>query len=386
MKNLKKKGFTIVELVIVIAVVAILAAVLIPTFVNLTKKANMSSDQQAVRHMNTLLAMDETKPTNTDEVVEILIENGYKNDLTTYYDGYTLAWLATENKIVLVENNAVVWPKDYEGETVYTELKPMVKDVEELLESLTDGKTVFIAEDIIVEEVSAEASGVYTINLNGNTLTSSNSSGSWVDEGKLVVSNGTIDGSSIVSPADAKAVVIKARMGGIVELSNVQIYAPANANPIQCYGGTMVLNKVTVSQSGQNDKGYYNSAIQVVNGYGENANYDAHLTINGGMYSGKIALQLSLPGGTVIINDGIFNGVEAIHMDSNYNSYPGRDHSITINGGNFTGSIYAAVNSEIIINGGTFSINPETDITGGGTITITGEVIDNGNGTWTVKQ
>ena len=45
-------------------------------------------------------------------------------------------------------------------------------------------------------------------------------------------------------------------MGGIVELSNVQIYAPANANPIQCYGGTMVLNKVTVSQSGQNDKGY----------------------------------------------------------------------------------------------------------------------------------
>ena len=33
MKNLKKKGFTIVELVIVIAVIAVLAAVLIPTFV-----------------------------------------------------------------------------------------------------------------------------------------------------------------------------------------------------------------------------------------------------------------------------------------------------------------------------------------------------------------
>ncbi|MGM9683101.1 MAG: type IV pilin protein, partial [Eubacteriales bacterium] len=32
MKNTKKKGFTIVELVIVIAVIAILAAVLIPTF------------------------------------------------------------------------------------------------------------------------------------------------------------------------------------------------------------------------------------------------------------------------------------------------------------------------------------------------------------------
>ena len=35
----KKKGFTIVELVIVIAVVGILSAVLIPTFSNLIEKA-----------------------------------------------------------------------------------------------------------------------------------------------------------------------------------------------------------------------------------------------------------------------------------------------------------------------------------------------------------
>jgi type IV pilus assembly protein PilA len=43
MKNMKKKGFTIVELVIVIAVVAVLAAVLIPTFASLIKKANDSA-------------------------------------------------------------------------------------------------------------------------------------------------------------------------------------------------------------------------------------------------------------------------------------------------------------------------------------------------------
>lgn len=41
MKN-TRKGFTITELVIVIAVIAILAAVLIPTFSNLIKKANMT--------------------------------------------------------------------------------------------------------------------------------------------------------------------------------------------------------------------------------------------------------------------------------------------------------------------------------------------------------
>ena len=47
-KRNNKKGFTIVELVIVIAVIAILAAVLIPTFSGIVKKANLSADQQAV--------------------------------------------------------------------------------------------------------------------------------------------------------------------------------------------------------------------------------------------------------------------------------------------------------------------------------------------------
>lgn len=49
MKKSNKKGFTIVELVIVIAVIAILAAVLIPTFSNVVEKANESKDMQAAR-------------------------------------------------------------------------------------------------------------------------------------------------------------------------------------------------------------------------------------------------------------------------------------------------------------------------------------------------
>ncbi|MBQ3492440.1 MAG: prepilin-type N-terminal cleavage/methylation domain-containing protein [Oscillospiraceae bacterium] len=49
MKN-NRKGFTITELVIVIAVIAILAAVLIPTFSNLIEKANNSADLQEARN------------------------------------------------------------------------------------------------------------------------------------------------------------------------------------------------------------------------------------------------------------------------------------------------------------------------------------------------
>lgn len=49
MKKSNKKGFTIVELVIVIAVIAILAAVLIPTFSNVVNKANESKAMQQAR-------------------------------------------------------------------------------------------------------------------------------------------------------------------------------------------------------------------------------------------------------------------------------------------------------------------------------------------------
>lgn len=51
MKNRKaKKGFTIIELVIVIAVIGILAAVLIPTFSGVIEKANESAAMQAARN------------------------------------------------------------------------------------------------------------------------------------------------------------------------------------------------------------------------------------------------------------------------------------------------------------------------------------------------
>ena len=58
MRNTNKKGFTIIELVIVIAVIAILAAVLIPTVSGIIAKANESKDTQLVRNLNTALAAD----------------------------------------------------------------------------------------------------------------------------------------------------------------------------------------------------------------------------------------------------------------------------------------------------------------------------------------
>ena len=68
--KLNKKGFTIVELVIVIAVIAILAAVLIPTFNSVIQKANESSALQTAK---------------AAESIVILEENGSVNDAVYYY-------------------------------------------------------------------------------------------------------------------------------------------------------------------------------------------------------------------------------------------------------------------------------------------------------------
>lgn len=60
MKKLNKKGFTIVELVIVIAVIAILAGVLIPTFSNVIDNAHKSADQSAAKSKLDELIADDT--------------------------------------------------------------------------------------------------------------------------------------------------------------------------------------------------------------------------------------------------------------------------------------------------------------------------------------
>lgn len=55
--NNAKRGFTIVELVIVIAIIAILAAVLIPTFSSLVQSVQMASDTSLITNLNKELAM-----------------------------------------------------------------------------------------------------------------------------------------------------------------------------------------------------------------------------------------------------------------------------------------------------------------------------------------
>lgn len=89
MKKLNKKGFTIVELVIVIAVIAILAAVLIPTFAGVIDRANKSTIQSAARNCYTeLLAEDSVKGDPAKITVDTLTDDIKKD---TSVNGITIS-------------------------------------------------------------------------------------------------------------------------------------------------------------------------------------------------------------------------------------------------------------------------------------------------------
>lgn len=77
MKKNNKKGFTIVELVIVIAVIAILAAVMIPTFSNVVSKANASAALSAAKNTYTEALVDQTDGALNDGTM-IYVEQGSK--------------------------------------------------------------------------------------------------------------------------------------------------------------------------------------------------------------------------------------------------------------------------------------------------------------------
>ena len=105
-----RKGFTIVELVIVIAVVAILAAVMIPTFATIIKRANISSDIQTARNMGVILTAE--KPQNAYEAVAALKKNGFER-LHPKTKFYSFFWIQSKNIVVLTaEGVRPIFPEE----------------------------------------------------------------------------------------------------------------------------------------------------------------------------------------------------------------------------------------------------------------------------------
>jgi type IV pilus assembly protein PilA len=103
MKRNNKKGFTIVELVIVIAVIAILAGVLIPTFSGVVKKAKENAALQEVKNAYTAaLAEDLSTSDTTDDTV-------YGKGVIIVEYNETLIQIDKDGKASVLDSGAATW-------------------------------------------------------------------------------------------------------------------------------------------------------------------------------------------------------------------------------------------------------------------------------------
>ena len=228
MKNSNKKGFTIVELVIVVAVIAILAAVLIPTFSSLIAKANLSNDKSFVRNMNTFLAAEGAveKFETAGDAIDALNRNGFAGKYNTYSSNFHYCYSLENNRMYLLDdNNVVVYPEE---EVSVSSLWGLYTDNRT---SVTAGVTKYVAMTNITNSDHYNdvfASGTYTLDLNGyyisveSTLTNVTANNGIILSG-AIAGEGVNDGYELVvtttTNSEGELVVYDAQLREIGEVN-----------------------------------------------------------------------------------------------------------------------------------------------------------------------
>ena len=248
MKRSNKKGFTIVELVIVIAIIAILAAVLIPTFASLIQKANESKDTQLVRNLNTALAADTNEHKTMQDALDAAAAFGY--------DVGKINASATDNEIL--------WDSVNDAFCYYNK----DKGIEYLPQTeLKDGKTpdnyklwkIYTSEAKVTEDVNAGKS--YSIYWNSSDAYT-NDLKTGFDAGKCKA-NMTL---KYVGNGAAQNVVIRTNGGTVL---SVEGYVDASDNTkgdiVNHYGEAGVVDVVKCATASYHEYGKV-GFIKVTNG------------------------------------------------------------------------------------------------------------------------
>lgn len=115
----KRKGFTLVELLVVIAILAVLASVSVIGYLGFTEKARRSNDEQLVANINSVLMADEVftnSPVAAIDIVENLEQKGFK--LETQSKDVDLFYNTDKGRVELASID-----KEGNYQTVYPEVK-----------------------------------------------------------------------------------------------------------------------------------------------------------------------------------------------------------------------------------------------------------------------
>ena len=388
MKRTNKKGFTTVELVIVIAVIAILAAVLIPTFANLIRKANISADTQLAKNLNTALAMDTAEngtPKDFDDVLDAFYENGFVlANMNPTTEGCFLAWEQETNQILLVEitDTAKVlysakkgygdpddsWyfaVKNQRLADTITAVLPGV-NIEMTILNTTDlndkintngNNEVHIDGSIVTDDGNIikqdNADAVTTILLGDSKVTGGSANAAleavpfYVTAGTMNVKDGVISAIGTFIDSDGKPMnaALKAVTGGVLNVEGTTISLKNAAASLIVYAGSApsLVKDVTIDaitsnnaiNASDSDITIQNTNISV-DYIAVQATYGANVTIKGGKYHAKTSnlLCVNAQAATITVEDGIFTCDNAAKTFKFYN-YTG--NKIVLKGGTFNG-------------------------------------------------
>ena len=152
MKNKRRQAFTIVELVIVIAVIAILSAVLIPTFGAIIRDANMAADRTAASTLTSELHvyLKGNQIKTEADLVDALNKSGIGEKLVPKADGVNF-WFEMENQRFVAKE--------------LTELKTLTRNATPANTSFRDlyNKNLYLVDYYVLGEVFSTADIVYDV-------------------------------------------------------------------------------------------------------------------------------------------------------------------------------------------------------------------------------
>lgn len=162
----KTKAFTIVELVIVIAVVAILAAVLIPTFAGIIRKAQESADIQLIRNLNVALKADSlNRHATMYSAVKAAEDSGIgESTIKASLSGNEILWDSYNDAFCYYDGSANIKYIPDEGETQRSDVDYFV------VKSADDISDKFSTYLLPTTETSVNAIHGLDVGKNGNTL------------------------------------------------------------------------------------------------------------------------------------------------------------------------------------------------------------------------
>ena len=286
MRNTNKKGFTIVELVIVVAVIAILAAVMIPTFSGIIAKAQLSADQKAERDMNTALAI-ESNPKDIDAAIDALIANGFNGkNLVPVSKDYSYVWSNTDYKIYLVKTNEITADQfNLANGVKYIDV--VAKDAADVVAAINNGSEyIKLENDVTIKTgITLPANSNITIDLNGKSINASAVQGRPFE----LTSNSTLT-------INAKDSVVDCGLYGLVNI----LAGAENANVI-INGGTFTSdtdNGAIIKIRGNAVANVTLNNVKMIDTYTKYTtkdNYLIHnqggtltLTVNGGEFTGNV--------------------------------------------------------------------------------------------------